>query len=338
MQWLSILLFCVFVDLADWCVADVLLCSRVLLSPRTFLRVPRGGGGDGGTVLTNNSAGAYGRIRDDEFRLTPEQIQTFHEKGCVTIPDVLTDVEVAEIERVFDRFVNREIEVPGKDFCDISKPFGIPFEKWSLVNCMLPTTYCPEFSGNILERLTASMARQLFGDNSTMVKDYDQLLNKRPGKSDAIFAWHQDMAYWPSPDVLNVKDTSTCTFSLAIDDSDETNGCLRYVAGSGKNKTLFPHRPLSGSRDEGHAIILDVDEEKEDVRYAPAKRGSVTIHDEYVVHGSGGNKDPTRQRRTYVIAYRERAIVEAERRIGFTHSHNDVVNWDTFENLKSRKE
>lgn len=71
----------------------------------------------------------------------------------------------------------------------------------------------------------------------------------------------------------------------------------------------------------------------EPVVLAPAKSGSITIHDEYVVHGSGGNNCPDRQRRTYVLAYRDRQIVEAERRIGFTHSHNDKVNWDTFENL-----
>jgi hypothetical protein len=30
-----------------------------------------------------------------------------------------------------------------------------------------------------------------------MKPDYDQLLCKKPKKFDAIFAWHQDMAYWP---------------------------------------------------------------------------------------------------------------------------------------------
>jgi hypothetical protein len=75
---------------------------------------------------------------------------------------------------------------------------------------------------------------------------------------------------------------------------------------------------------------VEVDESREDVRLAPARRGSVTIHDEYVVHGSAGNACPDRQRRTYVVAYRAKEIVEAERRIGFTHSHNDNVNWDSF--------
>jgi phytanoyl-CoA hydroxylase len=32
-----------------------------------------------------------------------------------------------------------------------------------------------------------------------MKPDYDQLLCKKPKKTDAIFAWHQDMAYGPTP-------------------------------------------------------------------------------------------------------------------------------------------
>lgn len=132
----------------------------------------------------------YGRISDDFYRLTPEQIETFHRDGCVTLPNVIKEDEVVYLQDVFDRFVAGEIAVPGKDFCDMSKPFGIPYEQWSLVNCMLPTKYYPSLQGNVYERLTASIAQQLF-PHRTMVKDYDQLLNKRPGKDDAVFAWHQ---------------------------------------------------------------------------------------------------------------------------------------------------
>lgn len=179
----------------------------------------------------------------------------------------------------------------------MSKPFGVPYEEWSLVNCMLPTRYYPPLQNNVYERLTQSMARQLFPD-SDMTKDYDQLLNKRPGKDDAVFAFHQDMAYWPGKKVLNVPVTDTCTFSLAIDDSLPENGCLRYVVGSGVEKTIRPHRPASGNnRDEGHALVTDVRADEE-VRLAPANKGSITIHDEYVVHGSGGNACKDKQRRT----------------------------------------
>lgn len=277
----------------------------------------------------------HGRVSQESYVLTPEQIETFHRDGCVTLPDVLTEEEVAEIEVVFDRFLNRDIHVPGKDFCDMSKPFGIPFEEWSIVNCMLPTTYHPEFKNNIFERLTAGIVKQIH-PNLEMAKDYDQLLNKRPGKSDAVFAWHQDMGYWPGVKVLGVEETSTCTFSLAVDDSTEENGCLRYVPGSGLARTLREHAPLSGSRDEGHALTIDVDESKGDViALAPCPRGSVTVHDEFVIHGSSGNRS-SGNRRTYVLAYRPKAVVEAERKLGFTHSHNDEVNWDTFDDCEKK--
>lgn len=311
------LLFCIAVY-----VTAALPWSRNGDRELTFLAIPRGG-----------SETSYGRVSDTEYILTPEQIRDFHQDGCVTLDDVVQPNELDYFREVFDRFVRREIDVPGKDFCDISRPFGTPYKEWSLVNCMLPTRYYPEFQNNVYEQLTASIARQLF-PNDVMRKDYDQFLNKRPGKSDAVFAWHQDMAYWPSSKVLGVNKTTTCTFSLAIDDSDAANGCLRYVRRSGRAKTLRPHRPLSESRENAHAVVADIRNDDEIV-LAPARAGSITIHDEYVVHGSGGNKCRDRQRRTYVVAYREESIVEAERRIGFTHSHNDEVNWDTFDQVAS---
>ena len=120
------------------------------------------------------------------------------------------------------------------------------------------------------------------------------------------------MGYWPGPKALGVDETRTCTFSLAVDDSTEENGCLRYVPRSGLSRKLRQHSPLSGSRDEGHALTIDVDESKGDViKLAECKRGSVTVHDEFVVHGSGGNTSKDKQRRTYVLAYRPKAVVEA---------------------------
>lgn len=298
----------------------------------SFVRI-RGGGDQEGDQDTEQR---YGRISEDEYSLTPEQIAAFHQDGCITLENVLTEEEVDPLCSVFDRFVRGEIQVPGKDFCDMSQPFGTPYQEWNLVNCMLPTRYYPPLSNNIYERITQCIASQLF-EQHEMVKDYDQFLNKRPNRTAAVFAWHQDMAYWPGAVALNISTTATCTFSLALDDSDEENGCLRYVVGSGHSKTLRPHRPASNSRDEGHALITDDVSDDEPIRLAPARKGSITIHDEYVVHGSGGNASPHRQRRTYVLAYRANDIVEAERKIGFTHSHNDEVNWDTFQDGASHR-
>ena len=58
------------------------------------------------------------------------------------------------------------------------------------------------------------------------------------------------------------------------------------------------------------------------------RRCSITVHNERIVHGSAGNQSDG-WRRTYVIAHRSRQTVAYERSIGFTHSHNDTINWQT---------
>ena len=80
-------------------------------------------------------------------------------------------------------------------------------------------------------------------------------------------------------------------------------------------------------RDDSHTLIVDV-AEGERVDDVEVRRGGITVHDEWVVHGSAGNPSDG-WRRTYEVAYRSKATVDYERSIGFTHSHNDKVNWQT---------
>jgi len=151
-----------------------------------------------------------------------------------------------------------------------------------------------------------------------MTIDYDQLLAKRPFKDDAVFHWHQDMAYW-----IDTADRRTATCWLAIDDSTIQNGCMRFVPGSHKESALRPHRTLGGDRGESHTLLCDVDERADAVRYAEIRRGDITVHNERVIHGSGGNVT-SGWRRAYIVAFRARATVAEERARGFTHSHNDA--------------
>lgn len=264
---------------------------------------------------------SFGR-NGDQYVLTPEQITQFHRDGFVTLPQVLTEAELAEIEPTFELFIQGSVPGMERDFCDMSGPYSRAFEHFSLVNAVLPRRYRPELAGNLYERRTASIARQLVGKTATL--DYDQFLAKRPNKPDAAFSWHQDLGYWPTetPEPL----TATC--SLALDDADAENGCLRVVPGSQRGG-LRPHLPLHGTdRENSHILSIELGPE-DPVVELPVKRGDITVHDEMIVHGSGGNSSQNRWRRTYIVAYRSKACVDYERSIGFTHSHNDKVNWQT---------
>ena len=248
------------------------------------------------------------------YRVSQEEQERFRRDGYVHLAGVLSEDELLEIEAVYERFLRREIPVPGKDLCDMSGDYGRSYEAFSIVNVMLPRKYHPPWQGNIYERRAASIAEQLCGPG--MALDYDQLLAKRPFKEDAVFLWHQDMAYWPV-----TSDMRTATCWLAVDASTLENGCMRFVPGSHRSP-LRPHRPLRNDRGESHTLATDVDPEKDEIRPVPIARGDITVHNERVLHGSAGNRSAG-WRRAYVVAFRAAVTVALERARGFTHSHND---------------
>jgi hypothetical protein len=96
-----------------------------------------------------------------------------------------------------------------------------------------------------------------------------------------------------------------------------------FVAGSPRAPKLRPHLPLLGDRDKSHTLVASL---APDDRPRPVilQAGDASVHHERALHGSKGNLSD-RWRRGYVVAFRSRATVAAERAMGFTHSHNDAV-------------
>lgn len=262
----------------------------------------------------------------DDYPLSAEQIATYQRDGYLVLPEVLSEAELLPLELTFDRFMRGEVPGMGRDFCDMSGPYGRAFEDFNLINAVLPRVYEPALLDNVFERRATSIAQQLIGADAVL--DYDQFLAKRPHRPQAVFAWHQDLGYWPS----GTPDTRTVTCSLALDDATLDNGCLQVVPGSHLERKLRPHRPSAWStspelRDEAHTLSVQL-LPHDRVVPLPVRRRGITVHNERIVHGSSGNLTPG-WRRTYVVAHRSRATVDYERRIGFTHSHNDQINWKT---------
>ncbi len=279
--------------------------------------------------ITNSDSGKH-RRQGNQYLITEKEIKQYHELGYIVLNDVLTEAEMKTIDPWFDHFVNgNEMNKMGRDFCDMSQPYGTPVEDFQLVNAMLPSKYCPELVNNIYYKIAQNIVNLLY-TNGKASMDYEQFLAKKPTKAGAEFAMHQDLGYWPK-----TKKTWTATFSLALSNSDLVNGCLQVIPGTNNEPELRKHmpKPFNGdvetkkvNRDETHTLVID--ERKSDrISYLPVKRGSITIHDERIIHGSGGNKSND-WRKTYVMAFRDVDTIAEERAIGFTHSHNDKVNWD----------
>jgi phytanoyl-CoA hydroxylase len=254
---------------------------------------------------------------DRSYRVTEAQRAAFARDGYVHLPAVLTADELADIAEVYDRFLRGDIPVAGKDLNDMTTgEHGTDPSGYAIVNVMLPRRYHPEWRGNVFERRAAGIAAQLCGEG--MVIDFDQLLAKQPGRTDATFGWHQDQAYW-----IDTDDRRTATCWLAVDDSTLDNGCLQFLPGSHR-QPVRPHHPLHGDRGTSHTLVTEL-RPGDVMRPVPIRAGDITVHSEGVLHGSGGNSTTDSWRRAYIVAFRSASTVDAERALGFTHSHNDDV-------------
>jgi len=255
------------------------------------------------------------RRRGDEYIVSADELEAFRRDGYVHLRGVMSPQEMDSIEWVYDRFLRGEIAVEGKDFNDMTTgQHGTDPSGYAVVNVMLPRRYHPEWQGNLFERRAQSIADQLCGEGMTI--DFDQLLAKSPGRPDAVFHWHQDQAYW-----IDTEDRRTATCWLAVDDSTVENGCMQFLPGS-HHEPVRPHRPLHEDRSASHTLVTDLGPGDSTVP-VPIGRGDITVHNEGVLHGSGGNRSASSYRRAYIVAFRSRSTVEEERRRGFTHSHND---------------
>jgi ectoine hydroxylase-related dioxygenase (phytanoyl-CoA dioxygenase family) len=270
--------------------------------------------------------GAGATCEEDDFPSSlVEARAAFLRDGYTVLRGFLSSEETDVIEAQYDKLTHPTAEQMAafeKDYGDQSPGVGVDPKDFTLINVNNPGRYVKShnFTDNEFVRKAEVVARTFMGDSATM--DYEQLLEKLPRRDAAAFPWHQDMQYWPKHYPQGTS-TATVTFSLALSDSDEENGCLRVLPGSGAAKTIASGGNSADSTLKERAMKLELTTDQlAAAKLLRVKRGDVTVHDEWIVHGSGGNPS-NRVRKTYVLAYRDAALIDYERSIGFSHSYND---------------
>ena len=141
------------------------------------------------------------------YRLTEQEIQQYSEQGYLVLNDFLTEQEVATLDDWFEHFITGKEPNMGRDFCDMSQPYGTPVEEFRLVNAVLPSRYRKELEDNVFMKVASRVAKQLYSTGSTMV-DYDQFLAKNRGRN---------------------KPNLPCIRILAIGQKRKTRGRLRFL-------------------------------------------------------------------------------------------------------------
>lgn len=212
-------------------------------------------------------------------RLSEDEIATYHRDGLV-IPDyTLPDQVIARMQQAYEDILEANKDVPGvnPDFM-----LGPHLEK-SGAQGVVGDPIWLEFAQHpdIVE-----MVSQVAGEDLIL---WGTTLFGKPAYSGKETAWHQDGDYYP------IEPLETVTVWIALDDSTPENGCMRYIPGSHKERRLFPHHWDDDPKLNLKQVIDEEYAPEDQARDIVLKRGQLSIHDVYLVHGSSANKSPNRR-------------------------------------------
>jgi ectoine hydroxylase-related dioxygenase (phytanoyl-CoA dioxygenase family) len=166
---------------------------------------------------------------------------------------------------------------------------------WQIVNIWEAS---PAFERLLYLKPVIEALHQLTGEADLQVW-HDQIQYKPPHHG-GINNWHQDAPYWPI-----IKPETPVTAWIALDDVDESNGCMWMVPGShkwGNHIKLIEANPQEKFFEIGKDFTPPKDAEinKVELRPWPVKKGEVSFHHSMTWHGSHKN-DSDRPRRAIAI-------------------------------------
>ena len=212
----------------------------------------------------------------------------FDHDGFVIVPGLLDQRELDELRSHLDRYI-REVVPRLPD----SQAFYVDKSRPETLKQMQHMGLDAFFRDYMRHPTWNSLAESLIGE--PVEPQEPEWFNKPPG-TDSPTPAHQDNYYFC------LKPAHVLTVWLALDSVDESNGCLRYVAGSHR-LGLRPHARSNilgfsqgitdyGPADEACEVI---------VRLLP---GDAVAHHGETIHRADPNGSPTRHRRAFAMVLR----------------------------------
>ena len=199
--------------------------------------------------------------------LTEAQVAKYHEDGYV-IPDFTMPDDVIEaIQGRHAALLKKKPEF--RDYCAAILQYDERF-----------VDYCR--NDEILD-----MVEQVIGQDIAL---WNSSFFAKPAGNGKATPWHQDGEYWP------IRPLATCTVWLAVDDAMPENGCLRIIRGSHKNQDLLQHETNPSTELTLNQELLKTEYDESKAVDLVLKRGQISLHDVFLVHGSEPNTSPNPRR------------------------------------------
>lgn len=219
--------------------------------------------------------------------LSAEQVAQFHKDGFVKGGRVLDDAEVdelrAELQRVIDQRDKPDLPQPVllNNLASEQRPV------WQIVNIWQASD---AFSRLIHNKQIVEELVQL--TDAKELRIWHDQIQYKPAEQGGTNTWHQDAPLWPV-----LRPNTQITAWVALDDVDETNGCMSMVPGSHK---WGDHMDFLHSLDAGFELPAEYQGNKVDIVRRPVGKGEVHFHHSLTWHGSHDNLS-NRPRRAIAI-------------------------------------
>ncbi len=229
-----------------------------------------------------------------QYRLSPEQLDFYRREGYLSGVRLLSEEQVEvlreELTPLFDP------EHPGHELFHEYHSNESTNPNTVLFHALGAWRIAPAFHELLWNPAFTMPASQLV--EGPVRFWHDQLFCKPP-RHGGVVAWHQDYSYW-----TRTQPMTHLTCFIALDDTDNENGCLRYVPGSHR----WPLLPVTGLAQDMDAIqtVLS-DDQKAAFQPVPIrlKKGYASFHHPLLVHGSLASTSDRPRRATVINVFRD---------------------------------
>jgi ectoine hydroxylase-related dioxygenase (phytanoyl-CoA dioxygenase family) len=253
------------------------------------------------STIHSPTGALFSNTRDSEsFRLSPEQVDFFHENGYLAGVRILDDEQIETLRSELPALM--DAENPSRDlFYEFNSNESADPNK-VLFHALGAWRASPAFHDLLWHPAFVTAASQLL--NGTVRFWHDQLFVK-PAHDGGVVIWHQDYSYW-----TRTKPMDHLTCWIGLDDSTTQNGCVHYVPRSHK-WNLLPREDFANDMDKIRQALTEEQLKEFNPVAIELKKGECSFHHPMMVHGSFANTSDTPRRAAVINVVRDGVVSDS---------------------------
>ena len=223
-----------------------------------------------------------------DLKLSEAQIKNFKEDGFVNGGQLLTAQEVEVLKDELDRVIAQQNDTSVPQPVRISNMSrSEDAAVWQIVNIwMASKPFAKILENSALGKMAAKMI------DAKEIRLWHDQIQYKPKMHGGVNMWHQDWPYWKT-----LSEPHQVTAWIALDEADESNGCMHMVKGSHKWGDNIADLHLIKTFEE---LPKEFRGQKIGPTLTPVKSGHVHFHHGLTWHGSNKNSS---QRPRRAIAF-----------------------------------